>query len=131
VATREVRAVERTWTEVGAEYVERLGKRSVEHEIEALEWTLKPEGGTATVGMMPGMAINKLIEEFALPRVTGFAISGFERPGVPDVSEGFYPGFYGIEVNYSNGRARIYVLDVGATLIPLASDFWATEEVAA
>jgi hypothetical protein len=123
--------MQRTWTETGAEYVERLGKRSVEHEIEAMEWTIKPEGGSATVAMMPGMAINKVIEEFRLPKVTGFAISGFERPGVPDVSEGFYPGFYGIEANYRNGRARIYVLDVGSTLIPLASDFFPAEEVAA
>lgn len=121
--------MKRTWTEVGAEYVERLGERSVEHEIEAMEWTIMREGGTATVGAMPGMAINKLIEEFRLPKVTGFAISGFERPGGPE-ADGFYPGFYGVEANYRNGRARIYVLDIGATLIPLASDLF-EEEVAA
>lgn len=120
----------RTWTETGAEYVERLGQRSVEHEIEAMEWTIKPEGGSTTVAAMPGMAINALIQELQLPKVTGFAISGFERPGGPE-TDGFYPGFYGIEANYRNGRARIYVLDVGSTLIPLVSDFFPAEQVAA
>lgn len=108
----------RTWTTVGAEYVDRLGKKAVESEIETLEWQEIPEDGSLTVAYLPGDSIKQTILQLDLPRVSAIAISGFERPG-------FYPGFYGIEANYTDGRARIYVLDTGTGVSPLAHDFWA------
>jgi hypothetical protein len=29
----------------------------------------------------------------------------------------------GVEANYTDGRARLYVLDIGVAAVPLASDF--------
>ncbi len=114
---------ERTWLSVGEDFAARLGKRSVEHTIESMEWEPIPENGSLSLGAMPGMAIKTVIEEFGLPKVSAVAVSGFERPG-------FYPGFYGIEANYSNGRARLYVLDTGTGVTPIVSDFEAKVEAA-
>lgn len=118
--------MERSWTTVGAEYVERLGQAEVEAEIEALEWHELPEEGSVDVAFSPGFAIKAAIREFGMPKVSAFAISGFSREGVGE-DDGFYPGFYGIEANYKNGRARVYLLDVGVSVTPLASDFWPVE----
>lgn len=112
--------MQRSWTTVGAEFVEQLDQRSVEHEIEAMEWQEIPRGRSLTLGFMPGEAIKTAVRELALPKVSQVAVSSFDRPG-------FYPGFYGIEANYRNGRARIYVLDTGTGLTPLVSDFWPNE----
>jgi hypothetical protein len=117
-----VSAQERTWLSVGAELVQRLEQEAVEREVETMEWQELPAGGSLTVGFMPGEAIKAAIAELELPRVSAIAISSFERPD-------FYPGFYGIEANYANGRARVYVLDTGTMLTPLLSDFWPAEEV--
>jgi len=123
--------VKRTWTTVAEEYVDRLGGRDeVATEIGRLDWQDVPKGGSLTVGFLPGEAIKHAVRELRIPKVSRVAISGFERPGRPG-EDGFYPGFYGIEGRYKNGRARVYVLDVGTTLLPVCSDFWPAEEVAA
>ena len=115
----------RNWTTVGEEYVERLGREDVEKEIAALDWQEIPAGGSLTVGFMPGYGINEVIAQLDLPkRVSRIAISAFERPAPTPDEDGFYPGFYGIETSYSNGLCRVYVLDLGTELTPLASDFW-------
>jgi hypothetical protein len=126
--------MERNWTETGAELVEKLGGREVvEREIDEMEWQTIPEDGALTVGFLPGAAVNEVIRELRIPKVTAVAITGFDRPATSEQEDGFYPGFYGIEGNYSNGRARVFVLDVGTYIQPLVSYFWpkATEEVAA
>src|SRR2546430_5775899 len=109
--------MERTWTEIGADYVERLGKRSVEHEIEALDWQDVKDDGI-TVAFIPGQAIKEATRELRIPNVTKVAISSFDCPATSPDQDGFYPGFYGIEGNYKNGRARVYVLDTGTSLTP-------------
>lgn len=116
---------QRNWTSTGAAMVARLGgRREVAAEAGRLEWQTVPEGGSLTVGFMPGEAINAAIRELRIPKVSAVAISGFERPAASPDEDGFYPGFYGIEGNYKNGRARVYVLDLGTCLQPLFSDFW-------
>lgn len=119
--------MERAWTTVGEEYVERLGLAEVEAAIDGLEWQDVPVNGKLTVGFMPGEAINTCIREFAMPKVSKIAIDAFERPAASPEEDGFYPGFYGIEANYANGRVRVYVLDTGCGITPLASDFWEKE----
>lgn len=116
----------RNWTEVGAEYVERLGGREdVEQGIRELDWEDIPPAGKLTVGFLPGVAINEAIAQLALPRVAKVAISAFDRPAASPEEDGFYPGFYGIECSYGDGLARVYVLDPGGNeLTPLASDFY-------
>lgn len=124
---------QRTWTEVGAEMVERLGGREeVDAEAERMEWQELLEEGGLTVAFMPGHAIKAVIGELEIPKVSAVAISSFDRPASrPEEEDGFYPGFYGIEGNYTNGRARIFVLDLGTCIQPLFSDLYAKEAVAA
>lgn len=116
----------RTWTEVGDEALDNslrresgrvLDRRAIEIAIDKLDWEEVPEGGSLTLGAMAGMAINATITEFRIPKVTRVAVSNRLAPY----------GFYGIEGNYKNGRALIYLLDTGTGVTPLASDFYEKE----
>lgn len=119
------------WTSTGEGLVERLGGRgAVEAAIAELEWQAIPEEGSLTVGFMPGEAIKTCIREFRIPKVSAIAIDSFERPAASPEEDGFYPGFYGIEGNYSNGRARIYVLDTGTSIQPLCSEVFPSDVAA-
>lgn len=123
---------QRSWTEVGAEMVDQLGGREeVAAEADRMEWQELTEGESLTVAFMPGHAIKATIGDLGIPKVSAVAISSFDRPASSPEDDGFYPGFYGIEGNYTNGRARIYVLDLGTCIQPLFSDFYAKEAVAA
>lgn len=123
--------MERNWTKVGVELVERVGGReAVEAEIDRLEWELLPDGGTITTGFMQGHAINACIRDLAIPKVSGAATNGGFSIQTSAEVDGFHPGFYGIEGNYRNGRARIYVLDDGVSVTPLVSDFTPAAELA-
>lgn len=101
---------ERAWTGVGAEHTDDELRPSVVRAIDALRWQ-EPTGEFA---MMPALGISACVKELRLPKVSAVAISHDLAPF----------GLYGIEANYSDGRARIYVLDRGTEYIPLASDFW-------
>lgn len=116
--------MERSWTTTGTPLVKRLGQKEVEDEIEAFDW--QPVEAGMEIAFSPGHAIKTAIQEFGLPKVSAIALSGFSREGGSE-EDGFYPGFYGIEANYVNGRARVYLLDTGVELIPLASDHWPVE----
>lgn len=95
-------------------YHEKRGRQPlVEKAIAALEW----ETVEGDKPMMPALSISECIKQLRLPRVSQVAISSDLAPY----------GFYGIESRYSNGRARVYVLDQGGILLPLASDFWPDE----
>jgi hypothetical protein len=105
--------MERTWTNIGAEYVTDDNRTHVEHAIEKLAWRT-PEGEFPA---MPGLGIKAVISELRLPKVSRVAISHDLAPY----------GLYGIEANYKNGCARVYVVDKGSNLIPICSDFWPKE----
>lgn len=109
----------RDWFKIGATYngtAQKKGQMSA--NIAKLEWQALP---LENVPMAPGMAIEKLIQEFKIPKVSQVAwnVVVMNRYGL-----------IGIEGNYKNGRARIYALDRGADLIPVAADFWTKEEAA-
>lgn len=113
----------RTWTEVGKAAPERLegGCRltpaTVAAAIEAMTWQPVPTGTEALeLPMVPALAVERLVSELRLPKVTAISVDSADLAPF---------GLYGIEANYSNGRARLYVLDLGSVLTPLASDFWA------
>lgn len=115
----------RTWTQVGAADV--IGKRlegggrvtrpAVERAIEALSWIDVPESDELSLSMIPGEGIKAAIKELRIPKVTQIAISHDLAPY----------GLYAIEGNYKNGRAVVYVVDLGSNLIPVASDFYPKE----
>lgn len=116
----------RTWTGVGAEFFadarleegKKPNRQRVERAIDGLKWQDAPEGDhSIELPMAPGLAIRQAIKELRLPKVSRFAISIDLAPF----------GFYGIEANYRNGRARVYIVDQGSVLTTLASDFWPAE----
>lgn len=100
----------RYWTKVGSEYTDSQKKRkAVATAIDEFEW-VKAEG---EFPMAPGLAIKQIIQQFKVPRVERVAISNAMAP----------LGLYGIEARYGNGLGRIYVVDSGVSLTPVASDF--------
>lgn len=111
--------LQRTWTQVGEAVLDDLldeRKREISRErvarlIEKLEW--QDVEGSLEVAFMPGQAIKTLIRELRIPHVTRIAISSALAPY----------GFYGIDAEYRNGRARIYALDEGSAVTVIASDF--------
>lgn len=111
----------RTWLEIGKKHTGKDSKRQkIDQAIEELDWMQVPgkNDPPLRVGMMPGENIKEIIQQLRMPNVSAVAISSELAPC----------GLYGIEANYVNGRARLYVLDEGHACTPLASDFWPKEE---
>lgn len=98
----------RTWTTVGAELVDDRGRFA--RLFEALEW----ETVEGAKPMLPALNISETIKDLRIPRVSRVAISHDLAPY----------GLYGIEGHYKDGRARVYVVDLGTKLVPVASDHW-------
>lgn len=115
--------MQRTWTDIGRHEVldttleggTRITRRTVEAAIDELDWKVPPKRLPA----LPGMGIKACIKELRIPKVSQIAISSELAPF----------GFYGIEGNYTNGRARIYIIDLGTHLVPLASELLEPEAV--
>lgn len=114
----------RTWTQSGARYSTPERRPQVERAIEGLTWQSFVPG--MSLPFMSGESIKATIVELSLPRVSALAWDGgLSFPAPNDESE--YPGLYGIETNFANGRARVYVVDAGTEIVPVCSDFWPNE----
>jgi hypothetical protein len=93
-----------------------ISRERVERAIPKLQW-VEPEGNFP---ISPGMALQAAIEQLELPKVSAVAYRG------EDEHVGFHNySLYGIEANYKDGRARVYVMDRGHDLVPLCVDFYA------
>lgn len=114
----------RDWMSVGARYTTPERRAQVERTISRLEWREFTDG--MSLPMCPGLGIEAAIKELRLPKVSAIAYNGALSFPAPD-DESEYPGLYGIEANYKNGRARVYIVDNGCELLPIAADFWAKE----
>lgn len=112
----------RTWTKVGRSVYRHVGtdgerptvesdegQRRIEAAIGRLIW-IDAEGAFPLV---PAVGVQRAIDGLHLPRVSAIAISDELAPY----------GLYGIEANYPDGRARVYVIDRGGDLVAVASDF--------
>lgn len=100
--------MKRSWTTVGASLVadqEKTGRK-----LDRLTW-VSVDG--LEVGFSPGYAIKQAIQELRIPRVERIAIGTWRGGG----------GLYGIEGRYRDGVARVYLVDTGAGITPIASDF--------
>lgn len=98
------------WTNIGRADWE--GQQdSIRAAAAALDWRALP---LDNVPAMPGYGIQQVIRELRLPKVSRVAWSSDLAPC----------GFYGIEANYRNGRAQVFILDKGSELTPLVSYFW-------
>jgi hypothetical protein len=117
---------ERTWTTVGAKYTTPERRPDVLRAIASLEWH-EVGDGNLELPALPGLAIEACIRQLSLPRVSQVAWNGAAASVDwydPKRREGEHYSIYGIEMNYDNGRARVYVIDTGTGVLPLASDFW-------
>ena len=101
--------MQRTWTEAGRSYTDER-RWEWEKAIREIEWLGLPEKLPA----MPGLAIQSAIRELKIPNVSNIGIN-----------HGL--GLYGIEGNYKNGKAKVYLVDSGTTACVIASDFWPKE----
>jgi len=60
---------------------------------------------------IPGLAIKGCIDDLRIPRVSRVSISHDLAPY----------GLYGIEGNYTNGTAHVFIVDLGSLLVPVCS----------
>jgi hypothetical protein len=113
--------MERTWLEVGKDYTSGNDRVRVEAAIEALEW--RPSTGEGP--MSPVLMLQSVVTGLRLPKVSAIAWGGGEANVLtyPDGPETATYTVLGVESNYSNGRARLYVLDTGVAAVPLACDY--------
>lgn len=109
----------RTWTTVGTKAIGLrledgvLTEAGISAAIEALSWV----DARIELPMIPALGIRAAISELQIPKVSLVAVSDELAPY----------GLYGIEGHYTNGRARVYVIDLGSEITPVASDFWPEE----
>lgn len=113
---------QRNWTAIGAPYTGDADRERVERVIDALTWREPP----CDVPALPGLAINKAIRELGIPKVSRIAYDGAITYPDGDSGGTAYYGLYGIEGNYANGRAQVYLLDTGGACTVLRSDFTPT-----
>jgi len=103
--------LERTWTNIGKEHSEQrhdeLGAM-----FDRMDWQELP----CSIGMMPGLAIKEAIKQLRIPKVSHVAHSHELAPY----------GLEGIIGHYKNGEVRVYLIDTGTEITPLASDFYAS-----
>jgi hypothetical protein len=114
----------RTWTEAGRRVLRQVNAdpgqdgRPITCEllarvIDDMPWQPRPAPST----VRPGQAIRQVVRDLVLPRVD--LVSYRSQALTPH-------GWYGIQANFSDGRARYYVLDHDHQLTVVAEDFWPT-----
>lgn len=104
-----------------AHYASEEQRAEVERIIAGLTWHEMP---VSDVPACPGLAIREVIAQLDLPKVTRVAWGGLIEE--PDPADPRWTAAYellGIEANYSNGTAQLYVLDKGGECTPLCADF--------
>ena len=103
--------MKRDYTQVGAKLLEH---KDIDTAIQTLEFVPYKPGDSLPFSQ--GMAIQAVIDGCKVPRVSAFAVHGY-------VGKGQYTyGFYGIQAHYKNADVRIYVVDDGLSVVPVAMD---------
>lgn len=117
---------QRTWTRVGSDFTTPERRPDVLRAIGTLRW--RTVAGCRSLPAFQASAIAIGVQALGLQNVSALALSGLHSP-LPWQEEEY--SVYGIESQYANGRARLYVLDRGTVLVPLVSDFWPSEQSSA
>jgi hypothetical protein len=125
-ATQTREGSERTWTTVGARYTTPARRPDILHAIASLQWHEVGDRKSVEVPAVPGLAINACIRAMRMRHVSQLAWHGVDATvdWYEEDPEGQHYAIYGIQAHYANGRARLYVIDIGTDTVPLASDFW-------
>lgn len=116
----------RTWTNIGREWTAFEPHKTRFAEIfENLDWREVPQNEKMSLPFSQGHALRAAIEALEIPNVSHLAWNGsFSVPFIEGVQEGGVYAVYGVEGHYENARVRIYLLDAGVKVVPLASDAW-------
>lgn len=97
------------WTETGKEHSE--GNRDkIKTVISRMVWHKMADMVGVQVAMMPGEGIKAAIKEFGIPKVSAISYDCHEMAPY---------GFYGIEGNYKNAKVQIFIMDEGASMVPV------------
>jgi hypothetical protein len=110
---------QRTWTQVGSAFTTPEHRPDVLRAIGTLRWRTIAECGSLPAFQASAITIG--VRALGLPNVSALALSGLHST-LHFQGEDYT--VYGIEAQYANGRARLYVLDRRTVLVPLVSDFW-------
>ena len=100
------------WMQVGKEHWEGQKER-IQDIIDRMDWDYDFRG--KSVAMTAGLAINEIIKEMKMPRVTAVSYNSHEMAPF---------GIYGIEANYKNARIRLIVVDEGSCCNPICTLVW-------
>ena len=100
------------YTAIGKDY----GKEAINKAIERTEWE---NFRTTYLPFMQGEAIKQIIQVCKIP------LKGIKRMALHNViaKGGEEHGFYALDVNYSNGKVKVYVADSGCGVCVVATDF--------
>lgn len=109
--------MKRTWTQHSKINSTKAQKTALANAIDRMEW-VSPK---SQLSMSSAYVVAAMISEFDIPNVS--AVSGDGRYSVL----GRAYNLIGVEGNYSDGRVRVYAIDDGSKLIPIATDFWSNE----
>jgi hypothetical protein len=112
---------QRTWLTPGDPFTTTDYRARVTAAIAALTWQARTD--ELLVPAMAGHAIANAARQLGLPPITHVAFDGALE--YPDGGETTTYALYGVECVYlEHGRARLYLLDTGTSLITLAHDTW-------
>lgn len=92
---------------------EEYSPEQVKAAIARLEWEDTSAKGNIDLPFMQGEALNKVIQEYKLPRPAKLALYG-------TIAEGH--GFYGAEFHYKNADLILYIADTGTETFVVAKD---------
>lgn len=103
--------MQRIWTNVGKLYTDGCHScwEKAFHKIIWCKETIPDEMSSSSL-----LTIKEIIKKLQVPKVSNIGINN-------------QIGIYGIEGNYQNGKARIYLLGSGSNVTVIASDFWPHE----
>lgn len=120
VITDNMLAAVRTWASDDKQFTYEHGQRfAISRAIGNLTW--HPFRTRMKMPVVHRVTIRETIKKMQIPGITALAWNGVYLDSFV---------ILGIEGNYSNGRARIYVLDHEGKAIVLCSDLWTPEPFA-
>ena len=99
----------RNWTQIGAEYSETVRQKSELSDIfDNFEWHILPY----KMNPIQAASIRRAIDSYKLVGVKAIAFSFALSP----------LSVLGIECHFKNGVQRVYFIDTGKTIVPVADD---------
>lgn len=107
--------MQRSWTNIGKEYTDGKQDEIAGMIGDTFSWQTPP----CDMGMMPGEGIKAAIKELRIPKVSRVGASHEMAPY----------GLLGIEGNFENGKAQIFLVDDGLSVTPIVTDFYPKAEV--